>query len=93
MAEEQPPAEEMRLEFAPEYAGRQATCYGGGPAGPGLGFGSRATYVGQLSGRRMLFGDPPWTWLELGQISEQPEGFEDDRVWCDERNVFLHESE
>ena len=87
---------EMRIEFVPEYAGRYATGYGGGPAGPGLGFGSRATYVGRLSGRRMLFGDPPWSWLELDEITERSDGAdgdEGDRVWCDEGNVFLHEPE
>lgn len=84
-------ADEARIEFASEYAGRRATCEGGGQAGPGLGYGSRATYVGRLSGRRMVYGDPPWAFLELTDIIERPAGSTDERVWCDEANVFLED--
>ena len=80
-----------RIEFASEYAGRLAICEGGGQAGPGLLYGSRATYVGRLTGRRMVYGEPPWRWLELSDLTESPDGFTEDRVWCDEANVFLEE--
>lgn len=86
-----PPAEEMRILFADEMAGRRATCEGGAQSSAGSPVGGRETFVGTLSGRRMEYGDPPWKWLELVEITEGPEGFAEDHVWCDESFVFLHD--
>ena len=82
-------ADETRLEFAPELEGRRATCDGGAQTHPGSLFGARATFVGTLSGRRMLFGDPPWRWVELLDAIEEAEGTPYAQVWCDEACVFL----
>ena len=95
-AESPPPAGEpgtadaTRIEFAEELAGRRATC-DGGHAAPGALVGARETFVGTLSGRRMVYGDPPWRWLELVDALQQPEGTTHERVWCDEACVFLED--
>ncbi len=77
-----------RIEFDAELAGRRATCDGGNSL-PGAVVGARETFVGTLSGRRMLYGDPPWRWLELVDAVQEAEGTLHDQVWCDEACVFL----
>ncbi len=83
---------ELRIEFVAAHAGRRATCEGGGHAGAAAGgaqVGARARYVGRLSGRRMVYGDPPWPFLELTDFSERPDGAIEERIWCDEANLFF----
>jgi len=83
--------DEFHVEFDPALAGRTATCEGGAQAGPGSLVGGRETFVGTLSGRRLVYGDPGWPWLELVDLVLRPEGFTEERVWCDEHFVFLAE--
>lgn len=87
----EPLNDEVRIEFVAELEGRRATCEGGAQSGPGSLVGGRDTFVGSLSGRLMIYGDPSWRWLELVDLIERPEGFSEERVWCDEQFVFLHE--
>lgn len=83
-------AHDERVEVLAHLVGRRATCHGGGPVGPQAGVGARATYIGRLSGRRLSVGEPPWTWLEVVDLVEQPDdGAPVDRVWCDEHSVFI----
>jgi hypothetical protein len=89
------PGDASRVEFVAAYAGRRATCEGGGHAGAAAGgaqVGARATYSGRLTGRRLVYGDPPWTFLELAEFSARPEGSTEERVWCDEANLFFDDA-
>ncbi|MBM4416313.1 MAG: hypothetical protein FJ035_08790 [Chloroflexi bacterium] len=84
--------DQARIEFVAAHAGRRATCEGGGHAGPAPGgaqVGARQRYVGRVSGRRMVYGDPPWPFLELTDFTERPEGATEERIWCDEANLFF----
>ena len=53
--------------------------------------GSRESYAGTLTGRRMQQGRPPWRWLELGELTDKPEGFDDRFVWCEESYVYFED--
>lgn len=85
---QEPETASTRIEFASDLAGRRATC-DGGQALPGGQLGARETFVGTLSGRRLVYGDPPWQWLELIDVVQEPEGELHDHVWCDEACVFV----
>ena len=52
---------------------------------------SRETFEGRLTGRRLDEGDPPWRWLEIGDLADKPEGFESGTVWCEESYVYFLE--
>ena len=40
---------------------------------------------------RMDEGDPPWRWLEIGELTAKPEDFGDDSVWCEESYIYFLE--
>ncbi|MBM3140866.1 MAG: hypothetical protein FJZ92_11845 [Chloroflexi bacterium] len=80
-----------RVYFDPAIAGKRAQADGGAEV-PGTQHGSRDSFEGVLTGRRLDYGDPPWKWVELGELTEKPVGFEDAFVWCDEQYVFVRES-
>jgi hypothetical protein len=50
---------------------------------------AREAFEGILTGRRLDIGDPPWRWLEIGDLSEKPAGFDAQTVWCDETFVYF----
>ena len=77
------PSGGIRVSFDESLAGRRAEADGGAHV-PGTQFGSRETFEGTLTGRRLVQGDPPWRWLELGDLTEKPEDFADSTVWCEE---------
>ncbi|MEE8337709.1 MAG: hypothetical protein V3R95_06590 [Dehalococcoidia bacterium] len=85
---EQPPPDRAGVYHDASVAGRRVQADGGGPVGDGM-VGSRESFEGTLTGRRMAQGDPPWRWLEVGDLTEKPEGFDAHFVWCDEMFVFF----
>ena len=60
----------------------------GGHQIPGFQHGVRESFRGALSGRRLDHGDPPWRWVEIVDLTEKPEHFEDRAVWCEETFVY-----
>jgi hypothetical protein len=51
----------------------------------------RATFEGTLTGRRLVQGDPPWVWLELGDLTEAPDDFKEAFIWVEESFVYFSE--
>ena len=91
MIQDMPPASaggQYRIFHDPDAAGRRVQADGGGWV-PGTQFGSRASFEGTLTGRRMEQGDPPWRWMEIGQLTDAPEAHPDAFVWCEESYIFL----
>ena len=81
-------ATDLNITFDDALAGQRVDADGGAEV-PGTQYGSRATFQGTLTGRRLVQGDPPWVWLELGDLTEKPEDFEEVFVWCEESFVYL----
>jgi|TARA_B110000438_G_scaffold20631_1_gene18825 hypothetical protein len=77
----------MQITVDPELTGRHVEADGGTQVG-NTNFASRAEFEGILTGRKIVQGDPPWYWLEIGQLSVKPDDFEDEFVWCEESYVY-----
>ncbi|PZC45077.1 MAG: hypothetical protein DK306_001613 [Chloroflexi bacterium] len=60
----------------------------GGHEIPGFQHGVRESFRGALTGRRLDQGDPPWRWVEIAELTNKPEDFQDRAVWCEETFVF-----
>ncbi len=82
------PSDAIRVSFDEALAGRRAEADGGAHV-EGTQFGFRAEFEGTLTGRRLVQGDPPWHWLELGDLTGKPEDFADSTVWCEESFVYI----
>ena len=78
----------LRSGFDPDMAGKRAECDGGGPV-PGTHFVARQEFRGVLTGEYVDHGDPPWRWYLLSDLTEKPDGFPAESVWCESGNLFL----
>ena len=78
----------LRIWEDPAIRGRRVQA-DGGEAVPGTGAGYRATFEGRLTGRRLAQGDPPWSWFELGELTDAPADFESTYVWCEESYIYF----
>ena len=78
---------QFRVWFDAALAGKRVLADGGAELPTG-GAAFRDSYEGVLTGRRFEEGDPPWRWLEIGQLANRPEGSEDEVVWCEEGFVY-----
>jgi hypothetical protein len=85
-----PSSQQSRISHDPALAGRPAQADGGAQVEGGQ-VASRETFEGVLTGRRLEQGDPPWRWLELGDLTEKPEDFGAEFVWVDEEYVYLQD--
>ena len=74
--------------FDPAVAGKRAECDGGGIV-PGTHYAGRQEFTGTLTGEYIDHGDPPWRWYLMTDLSEKPDGYGDDAVWCESESVFL----
>ena len=83
-------SDEVSVSFDESVAGRRAEADGGSHV-PGTNFAARQSFTGTLTGRRMEQGDPPWSFLELSDLTEKPEGFAHPSVWCLEGDVYIEQ--
>ncbi len=83
-----PAEDQIELTFDGSIAGKHAEADGGSHVA-GTNFAARQAFAGTLTGRRMAQGDPPWQFLEMGDFTEKPEGFNHDVVWCHEGDVYI----
>lgn len=79
---------EPHLGFDSELAGRRAEC-DGGHAIEGTHFAGRQEFTGTLTGEFIEEGDPPWKWYRLGELTEKPDNFTYEYVWCEAGNLFI----
>jgi hypothetical protein len=80
--------------FDDSIAGKRVQADGGAEAtdaahGGKFAVASREMFEGRLTGRRLDQGDPPWRWLEIGDLTDKPAHFEDETVWCEESYVYF----
>lgn len=76
--------------FNPDYAGKRAECDGGSPV-PGTHFAGRQDFAGTLTGDYRDFGDYPWRWYLMTDLTLKPDNYAPAAVWCDEGNLFLQD--
>jgi hypothetical protein len=80
----------VRKGFDSEMAGKKAECDGGGHIA-GTRFAGRQEFTGTLTGEFVDHGDPPWRWYLMVDLTQKPEGYPADAVWCESGSVFLLE--
>jgi len=80
----------VRKGLDPEMAGKRAECDGGGPVA-GTRFAGRQEFTGTLTGEFVDHGDPPWRWYLMVDLTQKPEGYPADAVWCESGSVFIQE--
>ena len=61
--------------------GRRAEC-DGGKGIEGTHFAGRQEFTGTLTGAFRDFGDYPWRWYLMTELTRRPPGYEHDGVWC-----------
>ena len=72
----------FRAGFDPARAGCRAEC-DGGAAIAGTRFAGRQFFAGTLTGDYRDYGDYPWRWYLMTQLSQAPKDFPHEAVWCD----------
>ncbi len=56
---------------------------------PGTKYAGREEFSGTLTGEYVDHGDPPWRWYRLCELTQKPENYEGDAVWCESGNLFV----
>ncbi|MCB1679037.1 MAG: hypothetical protein KDI16_10195 [Halioglobus sp.] len=74
--------------FNGDYEGRRAACEGGAGV-EGTKYAGRQYFVGTLTGHYRDFGDYPWRWYLLAQLTVKPEAYANEAVWCEEGSIQL----
>ena len=74
--------------FNADYQGKKAECDGGAPV-PDTRYAGRQEFAGTLTGDYRDFGDYPWRWYLMTELTVKPSNYPHDSVWCDEGNLFL----
>ncbi|MGD9598367.1 MAG: hypothetical protein AB7G76_12355 [Steroidobacteraceae bacterium] len=81
-----------RAGFDPAMRGRRAEC-DGGKAIEGTHFAGRQEFAGTLTGHFRDFGDIPWRWYLMAELTRKPEGYAQEAVWCDAGSLVLEGEE
>lgn len=77
-----------RSGFDGRFKGCRAECEGGKSI-EGTHFAGRANFTGTLTGDYRDFGDYPWRWYLLTDLTEKPASFPHLSVWCAEESLTL----
>lgn len=74
--------------FDEAMAGKRAECDGGAPVA-GTRFAGRQEFTGTLTGEFVDHGEPPWRWYLMGELTNKPEGYGWDTVWCESGSLYV----
>jgi hypothetical protein len=86
--EDAAPAAAYREGFDAAMQGRRAEC-DGGKGIEGTHFAGRQEFAGTLTGHFRDFGDYPWRWYLMTDLTRKPTGYAHDGVWCDSGSLVL----
>ncbi len=75
---------------SPDHVGKRAECDGGAQIAETK-YAGRQFFAGTLTGRYRDYGDYPWRWFLMADLTERPEGYTFDTVWCDEGSLALED--
>lgn len=84
----EPDATPYRSGFDAAHQGRRAECDGGGPL-EGTHLSGRQEFAGTLTGAFRDFGEYPWRWYLLTDLTSKPDGFPHLAVWCAQESLTL----
>ncbi len=79
---------DIRPGFDPSVKGKRAECDGGGLVAGGR-YVARQDFTGTLTGQFYDQGDPAWRWYLLTDLTEAPNDFAAEAVWCESESVFI----
>lgn len=82
----------FRAGFDPALAGRRAEC-DGGAALAGTRYAGRQFFAGTLTGDYRDYGDFPWRWYLMGELTKAPPGYPHEAVWCDSGSTEIDEED
>lgn len=76
--------------FNSDLAGKRAECEGGAPIA-NTKYAGRQFFAGTLSGdyRDFDFGGYPWRWYLMVDLTQKPEAYSGEAVWCEEESLTL----
>ena len=80
-----------RTGFNADYAGKRAECDGGAPVADTK-YAGRQDFTGTLTGDYRDFGDFPWRWYLMAELTVKPANYPHDSVWCEEDSLFFVDS-
>lgn len=91
----QPPEEPAgaaayREGFDPAMRGRRAECDGGRGI-EGTHFAGRQEFAGVLTGHFRDFGDYPWRWFLMTDLTRKPAGYVQEAVWCESDSLAFED--
>ncbi len=72
----------------PEMKGKKAECDGGAQIAETK-YAGRQFFAGALTGDYRDYGDYPWRWYLMSELTQKPEAYTYDAVWCDEGSLIL----
>lgn len=75
-----------RSGFNAALRGLQVHCDGGGPIA-GTHLAGRQNFAGTLSGDYRDFGPYPWRWYLLTTLTQKPDTYAHDAVWCEAESL------
>lgn len=75
---------------SPDHAGKRAECDGGAQIAETK-YAGRQFFAGTLTGHYRDYGDYPWRWFLMADLTEKPEAYTFDTVWCDEGSLVLED--
>lgn len=74
--------------FNEGYKNRLAECEGGAPI-PETKYAGRQFFAGTLTGDYRDFGSYPWRWYLMKDLTQKPEAYPQEVVWCEEESLNL----
>jgi len=86
--DEAAPAAGYREGFDAALRGRRAEC-DGGKGIEGTHFAGRQEFAGTLTGHFRDFGDYPWRWYLMTDLTRKPTGYAHGLVWCDSGSLVF----
>ncbi|MBV6417619.1 MAG: hypothetical protein CMLOHMNK_02349 [Steroidobacteraceae bacterium] len=81
-----------RAGFDAAMRGRRADCEGG-KAIEGTHFAGRQEFTGTLTGHYRDFGDYPWRWYLMTELTRKPGGYAHDAVWCESDSLVFEDDD
>jgi hypothetical protein len=73
-----------------DHVGKRAECDGGAQIAETK-YAGRQFFAGTLTGHYRDYGDYPWRWFLMRDLTEKPEGYAFDTVWCEEGSLVLED--